>query len=61
MIDLDFEGDKWREDMLQQLFLRFQTASTPEERHELWNVIKILHRGRSAARVRQMEKDRGLG
>lgn len=59
-MDLDFDSDDWREEMLQSYFLRFQAASSPEERRELWDVIQILHRGRSAARVRQMERERGL-
>lgn len=59
-MNLDFDNDEWREEMLTSLGVKFQFAKTPEERREIWNVIQILHRGRSAAQVRRMEVERGL-
>lgn len=53
-------SDDLREDMIKELGLRFMAAKTSEERRELWGQIRILIRGRSAARVKQMEQERGL-
>lgn len=52
--------DDAREDMIKDLGLRFMAAKTSEERRELWDQIRILIRGRSAARVKQMGPEHGL-
>lgn len=52
--------DEQREEMLETLGLRFQFASSQEERRELWAEIKLLINGRSKAQVERMETEKGL-
>ena len=52
--------DSEREIQLVWLGMAFQHAKTPDERRDIWAKIKVLHAGRSAERVRQMEQEKGL-
>lgn len=55
-------SDDEREDMIETVSIRFMSlpVADVEGRRRAWAELRELINGRSEARVRQMEKDRGL-
>jgi hypothetical protein len=68
------EGERWRamnetrdlfaekklEDDLDETFLRLQCADTPTQRRELFERLRMLKAQRSAEKVAELERERGL-
>lgn len=55
-MNLDFDNDEWRDEMLSTYAMKLQFAQSPEERREVWHVIKLLERGRVAAKARREDQ-----
>jgi hypothetical protein len=57
---LDVDPDELRERMIEIVKLKFLAARSSDERRELFDEMRVLIRGRSAAQVERLERERGL-
>jgi hypothetical protein len=54
------DPDEIRERMIEIVKLKFLAARSSDERRELFDEMRVLIRGRSAAQVERLERERGL-
>lgn len=56
----DFFAEKKLEDDMDETFLALQNASTPTQRRKLFERLRMLKTQRSAEKIRELERERGL-
>lgn len=52
-MNLDFDNDEWRDEMLAELNIKLFAADSAQERQEIADVMRLLSKGRERARERR--------